>query len=159
MIYIYNNFTIFRVYLIIAIIILLPACFFITIELFNFINYWFIIKFSINNDNRNIFFLCRYYLKKQKWFTCILMLESFQELSSLGCHNLLGICYHKISYNYIAEYYYSKALNNDLNNITILQNLAYIYKNLGYTDKFQDVCSKIVSLDPNNEFIVKNFNK
>ena len=154
----------FRIYLLIAILLLLPICFFITLQLIYFFRYYFSL-FSVtmnqisNRTNINdILILFTYYLKKQEWLTCILMIELYQELNDLSSNNLLGICYQKISYNNIAKYYYLKALYNDCNNIIILQNLAIIYKKLDEKQEFNNICNKIVSIDSSNKFVIKNAN-
>jgi len=159
--YFSNNIIIFRLYLVIAIAFLMPICLIITNELIEFISCFIIIRQYVKNINflelhsDKILILFQYYLKKQKWLTCILMLESFKQISINESSNLLGICYQKINCNIIAEYYYLEASHYYPNNIKILQNLVNIYNMLDKTNELNSLCNIILQLDSNNKIAKK----
>nr|QCI04061.1 hypothetical protein [Antithamnionella ternifolia] len=158
-----ENILIFRLYLVIAILFLIPICFIITKELINSILYLIVVKrikrISIQQtNNTDIVRLLQYYLKRQKWLTCILMLESYKTTDRINYFNLLGICYQKVACYIVAEYYYLKATKHDSTNITILQNLATIYKLLYKEYELKKICDVILSLDSNNSLAKKYLN-
>jgi len=152
---------IFRIYLIVAIIFLLFLCSFITLELFRFLFYYYFrfIKFSKLNyalfKVDDVFILFQYYLKKKKWFFCIVMLEFFQELQDINYGNSLGICYQKISLDFIAQYYYLQALTYDSSNLAILHNLASVYHNIGNKAQAIQIYKKIISINSNDKIANK----
>ena len=155
-----SNFIIFRIYLLFAIIILSPICYFITLELFNQILYYVIIfknkrivqqKFAIFED---VHFLVNYLLKRQQWFKCIVMLQFYEFYNGYDNNKLLAICFHNLSYNSIARYYYLKALNKE-NSLELLQNLALVCRDLKDDKMFNDVINKIKIIDPDNDILLK----
>ena len=132
----YNNLLIFRIYLLLSITILLPICYFITIDLIQKVTTYFLLTFSMKNpnldqvSNNNMLLLFKNYIKQKQWLKCILMLEFYKLYTDHKVDNLLGICYQKLCFYQIARYYYIFALDYDCNNLTILQNLLFVCKSL-----------------------------
>lgn len=132
----YNNLLIFRIYLLLSIIILIPICYFITIDLIQKITIYLLLKSSMKAlnleqvPNNNMLLLFKNYIKQKCWLKCILMLEFYKLYTDYRVDNLLGICYQKLHFYPIARYYYICALNDDCNNLIILQNLLFICKAL-----------------------------
>lgn len=157
----YNSVFLFRIYLTIAIIFLFPLCSFITLELSRFLVYYYLrfIKFSKSSHDLlkvdDVFILFKYYLKKKEWFSCIIMLEFFQELQNINYSNSLGICYQKISLNSIARYYYLQALEHDSMNLIVLHNLASVYDKIGNKEKAIRIYKKIISINSNDKVATK----
>jgi len=131
-----NNLLIFRIYLLLSITILLPICYFITIDLIQKITVFFVLTFSIKTlnvdqvSNNNVLLLFKHYIKQKQWLKCILMLEFYKLYTNYRVNNLLGICYQKLYFYRIARYYYIFALNDDPNNLTVLENLLFVCKAL-----------------------------
>lgn len=155
----YNNFIVFRIYLLIAILILLPICFFVSVELIKKIVYFvlfirslynFKLKKNSLNDAKLLF---NYYLKTQQWLKSILVLEFYKLYFNCSIDSLLGICYQKLSYYNIACYYYNQSLNYD-ENIIVLQNLVLIYRELKNDEMLKKTYAKIKKIDPNNKFLL-----
>ena len=152
---------IFRIYLIIAIIFLLFLCSFMTLELIKSCIYYYIyfVKFyGIDHKNfniDNIIFLFQYKLKKKQWFSCILMIEFFQEVQDINYSNFLGICYQKLSLDFVAEYYYLQVLNYDSKNLVILHNLAEIYCKIDKKEEALKIYNRIISIDSNDKIAMK----
>ena len=159
-----DNIIIFRFYLVVAIIFLMPICLIITNECFVVFFYYTALIKCVNKKNINdidtnyILTLFRYYVKRKKWLYCILMLESYKNLDRLGCYNLLGICYQKIDSYAIAKYYYLMAFSKDSENILVLQNLAGIYKLIGEESNLKKICHLILDLDSENIIASKYLN-
>ncbi len=157
----YNSVFIFRTYLIVVILFLAPFCIFITLELIKIVFYYYIyfIKLSSSSNKalkiEDILSVFQYNLKKKKWLSCILMLEFFQELQERNYSNFLGICYQRISFNSIAEYYYLQALVHDSMNLNILHNLANIYSETGNQEDAIKIYKKIISIDPTDMVATK----
>ena len=132
----YNNLLIFRIYLLLSITILVPICYFISIDLIQKIKVYFLLKPSMKTlkleqvSNNNVLLLFKNYIKQKQWLQCILMLEFYKLYAHYRVDNLLGICYQKLYFYPIARYYYIFALNDDYNNLSILKNLLFVCKAL-----------------------------
>jgi len=132
----YNNLLIFRIYLLLSITILLPICYFITLDLIQKITIYFLLMPRIKTlnlgqiSNNNVLLIFKYYIKQEHWLKCVLMLEFYKLYTDYKVDNLLGICYQKLHFYRIARYYYMFALNYDCNNLSILQNLLFVCKAL-----------------------------
>jgi len=156
----FSNFIIFRVYLCIAIIILIPICYFVTIELLDQIIYYFIFLnsyFFVDRIGKNFnktSFLVNYFFKRQQWFKCIIMLKFYSYYKNNNVNKSLGICFHYLSYYSIARYYYIKALEFD-NSLEVLQNLALVYRDLKDDRMMFEICSQIHDIDPNNDILLE----
>jgi tetratricopeptide (TPR) repeat protein len=155
-----SNFIIFRIYLCIAITVLLPICYFITIELVNQILYYLIylkayVFMQVDNVNEyDINFLVNYFLTRKQWFKCITMLQFSNYYNIISTYKLLGMCFHKLSYYTIARYYYVKALKNE-NDIIVLQNLGLVCRDLKDYKMMREICDKIRSIDSDNSVLLE----
>ena len=122
--------------MLLSIIILVPICYFITIDLIQKIKVYLLLKFSIKTlnleqvSNNNMLLLFKNYIKQKQWLKCILMLEFYKLYTNYRVDNLLGICYQKLYFYPIARYYYIFALNDDSSNLSILKNLSFVCKAL-----------------------------
>ena len=91
----YSNLLIFRIYLLLSIIILVPICYFITIDLIQKIKIYFLLKFSMKTlnleqvSNNNMLLLFKNYIKQKQWLKCILMLEFYKLYTNYRVDNLL----------------------------------------------------------------------
>nr|YP_010865371.1 hypothetical protein QQR83_pgp003 [Campylaephora boydenii]WGT74145.1 hypothetical protein [Campylaephora boydenii] len=150
----------FRLYLLLAITVLLSICYFITLELFNQIIYSYIFlkdvciikqKNVIFND---IYFLVNYFMKRRQWFKCILMLQFYEYYKNYNSNRFLGICFHNLSYQYIARYYYINSLKYE-SSLEVLENLALICIDLKDDIMFNELCCKISEIDPENKILMK----
>ena len=60
--------------------------------------------------------------------------------------------FHKLSYNRIALYYYTQALQNE-NDIELLQKMAVVCRDLKDSAMMFQVCSQIRQIDPDNKIL------
>lgn len=156
-----SDFIIFRIYLSIAIFILLPVCYLLTIELLDQIKYYYLIFNNFRVENKDIInlndvtFLFNYFFTREQFFQCI-KLYSMIGVIDKECDFLLGLCYYNLSFLYIARYYYVEALKfGEKDNIKVLQNLALACNDLKDRNMMFEVCSKIRSIDPANSILLK----
>ena len=155
-----GNFIVFRLYLVIAICVLLPICYFITLELFNQVLYYLIFFKDVKIMRQNnliiddIYFLVNYFVQRRQWFKCLLMLQFYEYYKSYNSNKLLGIYFHNLSYNYIARYYYLKSLKHETD-LELLQNLAYICRDLNDSKMLAEICCKINDIDSNNDLLME----
>nr|YP_009297064.1 hypothetical protein Ceram_131 [Ceramium japonicum]AOM66407.1 hypothetical protein Ceram_131 [Ceramium japonicum] len=148
----------FRIYLLIAITILLPICYFITRELVSQVIYCFVLLKNLffmpqNNhyvDDMNC--LVRYCILGKQWFKCIIILHFYHYYHNVNNNKLLGICFHELSYIKIALYYYVRALQNE-NDIELLQKLLLVYRDLKDDVRMSQICDKIRQIDPNHKIL------
>jgi len=150
-----SNFIIFRIYLLFAIIILLPICYFVTVELFNQIIYYLIVFKNVSGMQEeraiadDLYFLINYLAKRQQWFKCILMLQFYSTYKNYNTDKLLGMCFHNLSYPFLARYCYIKYLETETD-LEVLKNLKAICKDLKDDRMLSEICSKIKEIDLSN---------
>nr|YP_009397753.1 hypothetical protein [Sonderella linearis]ARW66939.1 hypothetical protein [Sonderella linearis] len=143
-----NNILLFRSYIVISLLLLLPLSMYLTLELWQI--FQFILFKQINLDKNNYLRILNVYIDRKKWLLCI----SFLEVSSL--FNVIAMdinlmylayCYRNLNYYNIAEYYYLKAIFYSPCNIIILSNLASMYNLLGRKNDAINLYRQIYSLD------------
>lgn len=155
-----NNFFIFRIYLCIAISILLPICYFITIELVNQFLYLMIFikaSYTVQEKKKNvedINFLVNYLLAKKQWFQCLTMLKFYDNYNDFNSDKLLGMCFHQLSYYNLARYYYIKVLQDE-NDIYLLEKVIMICKELKDHKMMIQIAERLRKLDPNNTVVLQ----
>nr|ARW60104.1 hypothetical protein [Laurencieae sp.] len=156
-----NNILLFRLYIIFALLFLVPISLFVTLQLYslikankmvyNLVNYLpGDMAFAIDNKVYNN--LVDLYLTRKKFFLCISLAELYLFLSPLQkdlIYISLAYCYQKNCFFYVAEYYYLKALSISPNSVLILVNLRKIYKNIGNYDRESFINNHIKRLDSN----------
>lgn len=157
----------FRFYVIISFSFLIPLLFFISVELYKLVKIQIFVRFNININQlhlvdltkNNIKLLVNIYINRKKWFIVISLLELselFNLIDSIYLYNMLAYVYQNLSYLRLAEYYYFKALLNQPNNISVLNNLASLYDFFAENKKALEVYRRILVLD-NNYVIPKNY--
>lgn len=152
-----SNFIIFRIYLCIAIIMLLPVCYFLSIELLDHMTFYSIMlqKFRVRKKHvvslNEITFIVNYFFKREQWLHCITFFQFTKSVDKRSIH-LLGQCYYNLSYLFIARYYYIQALQFD-NSIKLLQSLALVCRDLKDEKMMIDTCNKISKIDPENSVV------
>lgn len=156
-----SNFIIFRIYLSVAILILFPVCYFLTIELLDQIIYYYLVWKNFRGEKKQIIdlsdvtFLFNYFFTREQFFQCIKLFHMINVIEKESSF-LLGLCYYNLSCLFIARYYYIKALRFDeKDNIRVLQNLALVCRDLKDKSMMLEVCSKIRSIDPENSVLLK----
>nr|QCI09081.1 hypothetical protein [Inkyuleea mariana] len=154
-----GNIIVVRLYLVLTICFLIPICFLVSVELLNLFRRNILfnrrVEFiqSIQINKEQILALAKVYINKQKWLTCILMLEFYISLNSINnanYYNCIGFCYQKILLNKIAKYYYINAMLLSPDSLSILKNVANIYKICGDTDNASKVYDKILQINKIN---------
>nr|YP_009391754.1 hypothetical protein [Acrosorium ciliolatum]ARW59898.1 hypothetical protein [Acrosorium ciliolatum] len=155
-----NNILLFRFYVIISFIFLIPFFLFINLELYKLLKIQFLLKENLTigklnvidiNKNKLKLFI-KLYMYRNKWFIAISLLELSEYLNiidSFDIDNLLAYAYQNLSYLQLSEYYYLKALLYKPNNINTLSNLANIYNSLAKNDEALKIYRRISILDSN----------
>ena len=145
-----NTFLLFYIYILITLFFLVPLFCLINIELYKIFNVLYFNFFNTNISNTSLlqfYSLINFYIKRNKWFFCICMLEFLykKEIANnyISILMYLAYCYERLNYLYIAEYYYLKILSYSPSNIDTLSKLSAIYKVLNQTEKLSKISSKI----------------
>nr|YP_009398582.1 hypothetical protein [Kuetzingia canaliculata]ARW67768.1 hypothetical protein [Kuetzingia canaliculata] len=144
-----HNILLFRLYLFVSLLFLLPLSFLITVQFLSF----FKIGLLLNNSNNGKSFfkeLFQFFTIRKQWFLCISWVELSFNLNFINkniFYNCLSYCYQENGFLYIAEYYALKALAMSPSDLIILNSLATIYKQLGQLSKLENISNKISMLD------------
>lgn len=153
-----NNILLFRLYVIFALLFLIPLSFVITQQTYVLIkNYVFILYllFFSNQKVKNIIskkfyaYIFDFYVIRKQFFVCISLAELslvFFPQNKFSTYTSLAYCYQKNKFFYVAEYYYLKSLAIMPNDITILNSLIELYKNLRDPDKVSFISKQIKQL-------------
>nr|ARW68200.1 hypothetical protein [Chondria sp. (in: red algae)] len=149
----------FRSYIVIALSVLIPLSFIITLQIYYLLRRYILIDFLLHRRMANKKFTFIYddynklfnlFLDHQKFFLCISSVELCADTFNINTNSLyilLAYCYQKSYFLYIAEYYYLKALDISPNSQIILQGLAKIYSDLGKYDKLNSINSQIETIN------------
>nr|ARW68609.1 hypothetical protein [Palisada sp.] len=154
-----NSVFLFRLYIIFALLFLVPLSFFITRQIYFLFNSYFVVCNLIGYSKENVLWtlsdevyinLFNFYVTRKKFFLCI----SLAELFFLQCPSKrylvyisLAYCYKESRFFYAAEYYYLRASSLSKDNISILVNLLKIYNELGDFNKVSLVENQIETLN------------
>lgn len=137
---------------------LIPTCIILTLEIYKIIyKYHEISKKrykTIVINNNDILNLAEIYIRQKKWLSCILLIESYNEKNqdnNYTCYNCIGFCYYQLQIYELAKYNYSKALENNQQDINSLFTLAELYKITKNINKAIKTYKKILVIDKNNK--------
>nr|YP_009394031.1 hypothetical protein [Rhodomela confervoides]ARW62593.1 hypothetical protein [Rhodomela confervoides] len=153
-----SNIFLFRLYVCFALCFLLPVSFFLTGQLYSFVQTYLqlklcskLVKEKSSLDQTLYTELLDLYINRDDWFLCISISELLLEFSLMNndqIYSSLAYCYQKNSFLDIAEYYYLKALSFSPSNIPILLRLIDVYNQLGSKEKLKKLHYKIKLIDP-----------
>nr|YP_010155934.1 putative chloroplast RF37 [Cumathamnion serrulatum]QQY85350.1 putative chloroplast RF37 [Cumathamnion serrulatum] len=155
-----NNLVLFYLYIVITLLLLVPLCYLISIQLFkiiystifSYLNYnLYLLNFNIVDSNKSIKFF-NLYIQEKQWFLCISMLELVYEKeahSNIILLSNLAYCYKSLNLWQIAEYYYLKALFYSPSNLSILNNLSNLYMISNNINKAEKINRRILLLKNN----------
>nr|YP_009511185.1 hypothetical protein [Gracilariopsis longissima]AXI97062.1 hypothetical protein [Gracilariopsis longissima]UAD88978.1 hypothetical protein [Gracilariopsis longissima] len=153
-------FSMFELYLILVISLLLPICYFITNSLRTLYIQIYILKEILKLNNKHelqkdyILRLARVYIKRKKWLYCMTMLEFYINQTQNSryiaqYYNCIGLCYQYIKSYEIAKTYYLRAYKKEPSIIDIMKNLANIYQICGDKENANKIKKKYLILNEN----------
>nr|YP_010199324.1 hypothetical protein LK036_pgp183 [Gracilariopsis tenuifrons]UAD89182.1 hypothetical protein [Gracilariopsis tenuifrons] len=153
-------FSMFELYLILVISLLLPICYFITNSLRTLYIQIYISKEILKLNNKYtlqkdyILRLAQVYINRKKWLYCTTMLEFYINQTENSryiaeYYNCIGLCYQYIKSYEIAKSYYLKAYNKEPSIIYIIKNLANIYQICGDKENANEIKKKYFLLNEN----------
>nr|QCI04276.1 hypothetical protein [Anotrichium furcellatum] len=116
---------IFRIYIYFILIFLIMISFFLSKEIYNILDKYFIFFLSYSRISTiNVYILINYFLKDKQFFIAISLLELCidKELEDIVLSFIqIGSCYNISDYFKIAKYYYKQALSFDPHNPNLLK--------------------------------------
>lgn len=148
----YNNLILIpRLYLFILFFVLLLICLVLTVQIINLIvREKQIVKFGtqLNDDSisiNNLLALAKMYTLKKSWFSCIQLFEKRllcdQHCLYIYC-NAIGFCYYSMKFYDLSKTYYMYSISLKKDYSLALNNLAIVYKKMGYSNDTRRIASR-----------------